>query len=238
MLRQSYGTATPREAASLAVLMGMQQPPVPGMQTWKDPEHLDLKGPCPNAGTANCEEVWGEKAPGPQMIKTQQSIKPVTVLQASRISPSRCSLFKLILKVLLIKKEPPTNPTSTWFINKWPASCGSSGVPGPCSGASLGGGFGHPPAHAQLPPSFQGPLALQQGLVRGGLGSAACKEAVLEGNPIPQVMGRQRKPKDQEVGKAAGFPPQVLHTGACHHLLQSSSHPWCRRASKQPPAYF
>lgn len=53
----------------------------------------------------------------------------------------------------------------------------------------------------------------------GGLGFAACKEAVLEGNLIPQAMGRRRKPKDQEVGKAAGFPPWVLPTSACQHLL-------------------
>lgn len=71
--------------------MGMRQPPVPGMQTWKDPEHLDLEDLCPNTETQaqqTCEQVWGEKAPGPQMIKNQKSIKPVTLLQASRISLS------------------------------------------------------------------------------------------------------------------------------------------------------
>lgn len=29
--------------------MGTQHPPIPGMQTWKDPGHPGLESPCPNA---------------------------------------------------------------------------------------------------------------------------------------------------------------------------------------------
>lgn len=40
----------------------------------------------------------------------------------------------MILKVLLIKKEPPTNQVSTRFINKQPGSCGSEWEAAACPG--------------------------------------------------------------------------------------------------------
>lgn len=155
-------------------------------------------------------------------------------------------VFKLILKVLLIKKEPPANQASTWFINKRPGSCKSKQKAAACPGPALAevwvGGFGHPPRPCSAPTWLSWDTGTTAGAGRGGLGLLAaqrlcwreiashkCGEAKQAHRPRTKRWAKLLAPLSRS------FPLVHASTPAPQHPLEPPSHPSSRKASKEPP---